>query len=209
MFRTSRSHRSVTSASPRRRLAGVVAVVALGASVLTGCAAGQISQTADQISGVDGAQGRVGEVTVHNALLATPDGPNYPKGSQAPLTLWISNDATVGDQLTAVTTDAGTVDLSGPVDVPAGSIIEVGGAGGPVTAAVSKLTRELDYGISVPMTFSFANAGDLTLNVPIEIPAERGGRSESTDIYPEEQPNLWQSGEQHPSNLTSPAPSSN
>jgi hypothetical protein len=55
------------------------------------------------------------------------------------------------------------------------------------------------------MTFTFAHAGALTVNIPLEIPKERVS-SQTTNIYPEEQPNLWQTNEPHPSNLTSPAP---
>jgi copper(I)-binding protein len=189
------------------RLRGGVAAVALalGASLLTGCAAGQISQSVDQVPGVDGGQGSVGQVAVHNALFATPDGANYPKGSDAPLTLWISNDAAAADTLTGITSTAGTVKIGGTATVPARSIIEVGGEGSSLTATVTGLTEELKYGISVPMTFTFARAGTLTVNIPIEIPTERV-ESTTTDIYPEEQPNLWQTNESHPTNLTSPAP---
>jgi copper(I)-binding protein len=189
-----------------RLRSGVAAVaLALGASLLTGCAAGQIAQTADQVPGVDGGQGSVGKVAVHNALLATPDGPNYPKGSDAPLTLWISNDASSDDTLTSISTSAGTVKIDGKATVPARSIIEVGGDDSTLTATVTGLTEELKYGISVPMTFTFAHAGALTVNIPLEIPKERVS-SQTTNIYPEEQPNLWQTNEPHPSNLTSPAP---
>ena len=189
-----------------RLRSGVAAVaLALGASLLAGCAAGQISQTVDQVPGVDGGQGSVGQVAVHNALLATPDGANYPKGSSAPLTLWISNDAGSDDTLTSISTAAGTVKIDGTATVPARSIVEVGGDDSALTATVTDLTEELKYGISVPMTFTFAHAGTLTVNIPIEIPQERAPGM-TTNIYPEEQPNLWESGEPHPANLTSPAP---
>lgn len=200
MFRTARPHRGVTSAPLRHRVWGAVAVLTLGAGALTGCAAGQISQTADQIANVDGAQGTVGQVGVRNALLATPDGANYPKGSTAPLLLWISNDAISSDTLTGITTDAGKVTISGTATVPGQSIIQIGGADAKITATVTGLTRALNYGISVPMTFSFAHAGDLSLNVPIEIPQQRSGPRATANIYPNEVPNLWQTAESTPTN---------
>lgn len=198
VFRSIASRRSVTSTPLRRSVWAAVAALALGASLLTGCAAGQIAQTADQIAGVDGAQGTVGPIGVRDALLAMPQGKNYPKGSQAPLMLWITNDAATSDTLTAITTSAGTVTISGNATVPAQSFLQVGGTGKAVTATVTGLTRDLDYGISVPMTFSFAHAGDLQLNIPIQIPEERTPRS-TTNIYPGEQPNVWQSGASHAS----------
>lgn len=227
MFRTARLQRSTTSARPRRSagrsadrgpggprprlgLAGAVAAVMLGAAALTGCAAGQISQTADQIANVDGAQGTVGEIGVRQALLATPDGASYPKGSQAPLTLWISNDSEEPDTLTGISTDAGTVAINGTATVAPGSLLQIGGDGAKVTAMVTGLSRDLNYGISVPMTFSFAKAGQLSLNVPIEIPAQRDDTPRPTiNIYPEEPPDLWQTGESTPTNLTSPNASGN
>jgi copper(I)-binding protein len=222
VFRTARLQRSTTSARPRRGagrspdagaarprlrrgLAGAVAAITLGAAALTGCAAGQVSQTAQQIANVDGAQGTVGPIGVRQALLATPDGANYPKGSQAPLTLWISNDSTEPDTLTGISTDAGTVTINGTATVGPRSLLQIGGADAKVTAAITDLTRDLNYGISVPMTFSFAKAGQLSLNVPIEIPAQRADTPRPTvNIYPEEPPQLWETGEETPTNLTSP-----
>lgn len=196
----------------QRRLLSSVVGVALAAAVLTGCAAGQISQTADQIAGVDGAQGGVGEIGIHNALLDTPKGKNYPKGSEAPLTVWISNDSLNPDTLTGITTSAGTVKISGTATVPPRALLQIGGGDSKVTATITGLTRDLNYGISVPMTFSFAKAGQLSLNVPIAIPDERVDTPRpKIDIFPEEPPNLWQTGEGTvsgtPSNLTSPAAS--
>lgn len=194
VFRSIAPRRGMTSAPLRRSVWAAVAALTLGASVLTGCAAGQIAQTADQIAGIDGAQGTVGQIGIHDALLATPQGKNYPKGSQAPLTLWITNDALASDTLTAITTSAGTVKISGNATVEPQSYLQIGGAGKAVTATVTGLTQNLDYGISVPMTFSFAHAGDLQLNVPIEVPEQRAPGT-TTNIYPSEEPNLWDSGE--------------
>jgi copper(I)-binding protein len=227
VFRTARLQRSTPSARPRRSadrsggsgaptvrlrrgLAGAVAALTIGASVLTGCAAGQISQTADQIANVDGAQGTVGPIGVRQALLATPEGANYAKGSQAPLTLWISNDSQDPDTLTGISTDAGTVKITGTATVGPRSLLQIGGDDAAVTAMLTGLTRELNYGISVPMTFSFAKAGQLSLNVPIEIPAQRTDTPRPTvNIYPEEPPNLWETGESTATNLTSPNASGN
>jgi hypothetical protein len=196
----------MTSAPLLRRMAGAVAVAALGVGVLAGCAAGQIAQTADQIANLDGAQGTVGEVGVMNALLATPDGADYPKGSKAPLMLWVSNDSDTPDTLTGITTDAGTVTISGTATVPGQSVIQIGGSDAKITATVTDLTRALRYGISVPMTFSFAHAGDLQLNVPIEIPEQRASGRATTDIYPSEAPNLWDTEASEAPSTNQPAP---
>ena len=59
-------HRRIAAALPRPP--------ALALGLLSGCAAGQISQTADQVAAIDGANATVGDIGVRNALLQTPDG---------------------------------------------------------------------------------------------------------------------------------------
>ncbi len=207
MSRTVRPRSSAPGTSQRtwRRKICTIAALSLGFSVLAGCAAGQIAQSVDQISGVDGAQGTVGQIGIHNALFATPDGPKYPKGSEAPLTLWLTNNDYSSDTLTAITTDAGKVTISGDATIEPKSYLPVGGPDAKVTATVNDLTHDLSFGISVPMTFSFAHAGDISLNVPIENPHERVTPRATTNNYPQEPPNLWETVQTTPTNLTSPS----
>ena len=46
---------------------------------------------------------------------------------------------------------------------------------------VTGFTQDLDYGVSIPMTFSFATAGTLSLNIPIQLPPERSTDRETVD----------------------------
>ena len=62
---------SRTARLPRRVLVPTtMALLAAGALSLSGCAAGQYSQTADQVAAIDGANGTVGDIAVLNARLA-------------------------------------------------------------------------------------------------------------------------------------------
>lgn len=185
MFRTS-----------TRTASGVLAGLLVAAAVtITGCAAGQVSQTADQVSSVDGGVGNVGQIGIRNALLATPANGSYAKGADVPVLLWLTNTGLSSDTLSSVSTSAASsVAIGGTATLQPQSRMEVG-TSTPVTLTVKGLTDGLSFGTSIPLTFSFATAGNVTVNVPIEIPAERTNTDRPTvDIHPQEVPNLWQSG---------------
>ena len=187
---------------PRRVLVPVAAVVA-AAIALSGCAAGQISQTADQVAAIDGANGTTGQIGVRNALLALPDSTTgYTKGADAPLEFWVSNAAIDTYTLTKVTSTAATsVQISGSPTVAAQSLVDFTGTGTGTSASVKltmkSLTSAISYGQSVPVTFNFTNAaGDasaVTVNVPVAIPAERTGGRPTIVIQPTEGGNVWDS----------------
>lgn len=179
---------------PGRRVLSLIAAVALGAAALTGCAAGQISQTVDVVPNHDGGQGTIGQVGVHNALIGTSDDASgavaFKKGSSAPLNFWVTNNALAADTLTSVTSPDGTVTLSGTATVPAQSYLQVGPPS-KVTATIDDLSQDVRYGFPVTVDFYFQNAGKLSLQIPIEIPPNRGSDRQSTDIYPAEETNVW------------------
>ncbi|AHH93806.1 hypothetical protein GCM10010174_91390 [Kutzneria viridogrisea] len=82
------------------------AVLGVSAAVLlTGCGAGQITQTSTQVAGVNGANGTVGTLAVRDAQLAFPVNANryYSRGDNAPLIITIANSGELGDELKAVT----------------------------------------------------------------------------------------------------------
>ena len=197
--------------TPTRTVSAILAGLLVTAAVtVTGCAAGQVSQTADQVAGVDGGVGTVGSIGIRNALFATPAAGAYPKGADVPVLLWLTNSGLSADTLSSVsTTAASSVAIGGKATILPQSRMEIGEAT-PVTLTVKGLTDGLNFGIAIPLTFSFAAAGSVTVNVPIEIPAQRTNNDRpTTDINPQEVPNLWQSGAETisgtPTNLTSPS----
>ena len=179
---------------PHRVLVPVVA--ALAAVVLvSGCAAGQISQTANQVAAIDGGNGTIGQIGVRNALLATPTGADYAKGADAPLLMWVSTAGLNSDTLTAVSTPAAaSVQINGTATVPGQSLADF--TGSKVTFTLKDLTSTISYGESIPVTFAFASAGSLTVNVPVAIPAERTTGRPQIDIEPTEGASLWESSAQ-------------
>jgi copper(I)-binding protein len=179
---------------PRRLLLVLATTTAL---VLSGCAAGQISQTADQVAAIDGANGTAGPIGVRDVRLASSSDNSWPAGSDIPVKMWLTNSSLSADTLTSATSPgAASVTIEGKGVVNAQSLLEIT-EDTDLTVTVSGLKEELQTGHSLPVTFVFEVAGSITVNVPIEIPAERADDDRPTvDILPAEPTNIW-SGEEH------------
>jgi periplasmic copper chaperone A len=189
--------RAARSGHDRRRQP-LIAVLILGlAAVLTvsGCAAGKVSQTANQVSDVDGGSATVGEIGIRNALLQTPDGAKWAAGSDVTVQFWLTNEGKLADTLSQISTPgAQSVAISGKASVEGQSRKQFG-ADSDVTVTVKGLTADLTYGQTLPLTFVFANAGQVTTNVPIQVPDHRTGPRETAHIQPTEPGSVWGQGE--------------
>jgi copper(I)-binding protein len=216
------------------RLRLLPVVLGIGAAVLvSGCSAGQITQTDTQVPAVNGAMGTVKQIAVRDAQLAFPASRNYfSKGESASLLLTIANSGDATDKLVAVSSPqfGSGAQIVGDASIPgfhaisatATAVTEASttsptatsttgtsttgtsttgtsttgtsttGAsttgtsttGTSATATTTTSAPELPIGSiriqlvgltadkllpgqTVQVTFTFANAGDLTLNVPI------------------------------------------
>ncbi len=187
MFRTARlPRRAVVRAS--------LALVASAALLVTGCGAGQYAQTANQVAAIDGSNGSAGDVHLLNVRLAATDKEKYPAGSNARVLAWISNNGLNPDTLTKVSTPVATsVKISGDGSAPGQSLVDFAtDKGAQIT--VNGFKQDQHYGVSIPMTFSFATAGDITVNVPVEVPAERSGTRQTVAILPAHPTPIWEQG---------------
>jgi copper(I)-binding protein len=102
---------AVIRSTSRSVLAGLVVV---GGLALVGCGAGQVAQTAEEKSTVDGSSAQVGPLAIRDAALEYPNAGFYEKGGNARLRMVVVNDSTSSDALVAVRTDAATeVTLTG------------------------------------------------------------------------------------------------
>ncbi len=175
----------------RLRLIPAVGLIS-AALVISGCAAGQVAQTAQQVAAIDGANGTVGELGVRDVRLAPTEDYKYEAGADIPVKLWLSNASLTADTLTGVSTEmADEVVISGDAAVQAQTLREVTEEG-DTTIVVTGLKEELPYGRSIPMNFTFANSGTISINVPIEIPEERSTEPRETiNILPPEHGNIW------------------
>ncbi|MEU0495106.1 hypothetical protein [Mycobacterium sp. NPDC006124] len=165
----------------------VVALAACGLSaavVLSGCSAGQISQTASQQPAVNGTLAWVGDPTsgiaLRNVHLRAPQTTDFVRpGDQAELLFVAVNESAENeDRLVSVTSDIGTVTVTGNPRVPAGGTLIVGTPDGTPSAldategadsveAVVQLTKPITNGINYPFTFTFQRSGQTQINVPI------------------------------------------
>lgn len=144
--------------------------------ILTGCGSGQISQTADQQAAVNGNSGAVKNIVLRNVhLQATQSGDFLQPGKVVPLVFVAANNSPdVDDKLVGITSDAGTVALSGDTAIPAGRALVVSAKGGaaamgsaaPQAAAVT-LGKPVTNGLTYNFTFNFEKAGQTTIAVPI------------------------------------------
>lgn len=183
----------MTSAVSKNRFntrASRLAVAALAAGLaLTGCSAGQVSQSANQEPAVNGTVTSVGDIAVRNIFLRAPQTADYVQpGTDVELLFAAANNsADVGDKLVSVTSEVGTVTLSGDTTVPANGLLLVGNPDNhdllgtiereeEVEAQVT-LTEPISNGLMYDFTFNFERAGSTTVPVPIsagEVPRRDG-----------------------------------
>lgn len=192
MFRIARPQRRVLV----RTTVGLLAATSL---VLTGCGAGQYAQSVNQQAAMLGANAAVGDISTLNVRLERPPGEKFPAGSDARVLLWLSNDGIDPDTLTGVSTSAAeSVQFTGDGVIPGQTLIDLSGETGP-RLTINGFVADLYDGVSIPMTFSFANAGSLTLNVPIANPTERSLDRETLEILPPHPTPIWEEGHEEAS----------
>ncbi|MFI1914453.1 hypothetical protein [Nocardia sp. NPDC020380] len=175
----------------RRALAGFA--LAAGAVIaLTGCGAGQVSQTASQVAAVNGNAANVGQVALRDVRFLLPQSEQYDnaKGGTAVLAFSAVNFSDVkNDELVSISTDLGQVKFTGDKtikthqtlvanlpkkgDAAQGSAEAVSDQANDPNAApllieVTGLTRDVTPGLTYPLTFNFKEAGTVVVNVPVD-----------------------------------------
>jgi hypothetical protein len=205
------SHSIRVHASARRRVLTALGVGLAVVGATAGCAAGQIAQTAQQVAAVDGAEGHVGPIALRTVKLQYPQGGRYREGQSARLNLVMANQSDQDDTLVAVRTDAaGNVTFSpgsslsdgasgspsasatgspspsggGTTSIPVGANRSVVAfADGPVITLVG-LKQDLLAAETIPVTFSFEKAGDITLSVPVAVSLSEVPQPTPIDVSP-------------------------
>ncbi len=167
------------------------------AAALSGCSAGQVSQTSTQQAAVNGTAATEGNITIRNAHLRATLTTDYVRpGSEVELLFVASNESPdTPDKLTSITSDFGTVSLTGDTALPPADVLLVGEPDGQIaplesaeTADAAKATVDLSKpitnGLTYEFTFNFQNAGQITLPVPISA-GESPRRDQSADASDE------------------------
>jgi copper(I)-binding protein len=167
----------------KRRSSAVAAMATCGLAVslvLGGCSAGQVSQSATQEPAVNGTSGKAGPIALRNVHIRAAQTTDYVRpGEDAELILVVANNsADVPDKLVSITSDVGTVSLSGDGDVPVNGVLVIGSPDGGVTPleavesadaaeAPIELSKPITNGLTYDFTFTFEKAGATTVAVPI------------------------------------------
>lgn len=166
-----------------RSSAVAVALAACGlalAATLSGCSAGQVSQTATQEAAVNGTSKTAGNISLRNVhLRAVQTGDFVQPGSEVELLFVASNESPdTNDKLKAITSEVGTVALTGDTSLPAADVLVVGEPDGQIAAleaaekadaakATVDLSKPVTNGLTYTFTFDFEKAGQVDVQVPI------------------------------------------
>ena len=162
-----------------RRAAAVLSLVA--AVTLAGCGSGQISQTATQESAVNGSSTNIGQIALRDVRIqAAQTGDAVQPGKTVALLFVATNLSTDNpDRLRSVSSDVGSVTVSGDATVPPLGTLLVGAtyqqnaialsSVKPTQAATATVTlnRPITSGPLYNVTFTFERNGQATIGVPV------------------------------------------
>jgi copper(I)-binding protein len=178
--------------------AATMGVLLLSPLALSACSAGQITQTAGQDRDKVGAMAEVGQIKLRAVELAAPRGGLYDDGDDVELNLSIVNESQEDDALTDISgegfgeveidDDSATSSGSGGADeieIPADSAVHVDGEN--LTITLTDLDESLTTGQSLELTFTFENAGEVTVPVIVAAPEDEVDREAGFDFHHEEE----------------------
>jgi hypothetical protein len=168
------------NAVPRGRTAAAVCVL-IAVAAVSGCGAGQQSQTATIEPAVNGSMAKLNNIALHNIRIrAKQTGYAVQPGNTVDLALVATNQSPdTADALAEVTSDAGAVAVVGDTTIPAGGILIVDSPGRvdagalaavePASTATATLimTKPISNGLTYEFAFQFAHAGKISVGVPV------------------------------------------
>lgn len=162
-------------------VSGLGALSVVATITLTGCGAGQQSQTASQQSAVNGSSTNVGDIALRDVRVQAPQtSAEVQAGKTVDLMFVTTNQSQENpDRLLSVSSDIGPVSVSGDAIVhPLGTLLVGSGyrqdatalsAVKPATAvtATVALDKPISNGLLYNFTFTFERAGQATFGVPV------------------------------------------
>jgi copper(I)-binding protein len=182
--------------------AAALGVLLLSPLALGACSAGQVAQTATQEQNL-GNQADVGDLHLRAVELPYPIGGVYPAGGSARLLAAVASDSAEDDTLVSIEgEDFESVEVVDPtatasaspaagasgsavdLTVPAGGTLFIGNGDGPSVTLVG-FADEVGVGQYVDVTFTFEEAGEVTMQVPVAVAARDLPRGERFDYHEE------------------------
>ena len=181
--------------------AAAMGALLLSPVALSACSAGQVTQTNTQEQNAGNA-GDAGPLNLRALELPYPTGGSYPSGTDARLLGAVVSTAAVDDKLVGITGDAfSDVEVVDPtatapaagaapagisLTVPANGTLFLGSGQGPTVTLVG-LADQVGVGQYVDVTFTFQNAGDVTVPVPVGTSGRDLPRAEPFDFHPQQE----------------------
>ncbi|WP_261565704.1 hypothetical protein [Frankia gtarii] len=158
-----------------RRVGVAMLASVIGSAGLASCASGNDALTNLARTTTNSVAGSVGAITLRNVYVAGP----VSQGGSAPIVSAFFNAGGEPDTLVSVSSpEAGGGQPPKPADLPSGGgRIFIADASAPTLLGV---TQNLLIGSQLPITFTFAKAGSVTLDVPVE-PAATGASGAPTE----------------------------
>jgi len=142
--------------------------------------------TAEEVPAIDGQNADVGQMALRAISVATPTGGSLAIGDNALLTFVVVNSGRADDQLLRVSSTAFSSVTQTSITVAPGQSKQVGSGDSDTNVVLRGLTEEgagddkaLFPGESIPVTFSFKDAGSVTAQVPVAL-GEGGERATIT-----------------------------
>lgn len=132
----------------RPRTAAIAAALLAGTALLTGCGSGFGAQTSKAYAPADGVMGESGPVKVLNALVVAPE-----DGTEGVVSMTVVNRGTGSERLTGLTSDKGTVELTGDRTLAPGKAVAFT-AGSRLSATIRDLQAKPGEEIGLELTFA-------------------------------------------------------
>ena len=184
--------------------AATMGVLLLSPVALSACSAGQVTQTATQERDKVGAMGQVGDLSIRQVQFLSPGEGVYEQGDDAELQLAVVNAGEEADTLTEVSGEGfgevefddgstGSASADG-IEIPGDSTTYIDGDELAIT--LTDLDEGLTAGQYIELTFTFENAGEITIPVTVSTPDEALERGEAFDFHHEEGAEEAEEGEQ-------------
>jgi copper(I)-binding protein len=179
--------------------AATMGVLLLSPVALSACSAGQVTQTAGQERDKIGAMAEVGEINLRAVEFAYPRGGIYEDGDDVELRMAVVNASDEDDTLTEISGDGfgevvidddrstsdGSSGSSSEIEIPARSVVYVDGE--ELTVELTDIDESLTTGQSLELTFTFENAGEVTIPVTVSTSDDEVSRDEGFDFHHEEE----------------------
>ena len=191
-----------------RALRGLaVAAVTVLVPAVAGCEAGTNAPTQQWHQPTPGASATLNKIAISNVfVLGAPPGSSLAAGGSAGLYLALTNDGAGPDRLVGISAPG----TASSVTIPKGGISLASQQSvllqGPVPEILlQQLTRPLGGGQDVPVKLDFANAGSVTLRVPVMPRAAYFSTYSPAPASPTASPSPTASGK-HPKATVTPVP---